>query len=174
MSNIRFIPAPISIQFSKATSNYELFKREFDSFNESDSDPVGQWLKMAKARGETKESDQVMLTLLVELHRKVDQIASRLENNKKAFVPLDFNEQIDGINFDYFKIKNSIFDVGVEYYGRVSMPTFPKRDVAIFFAPIDQQTAKITIIHERDRKEWDSYVTSRERAMIREMKNKKE
>lgn len=174
MMDIRLIPAPISVVFSLEDGESERFKREFDSLSESDDDAVGQWLKLAKARGETSESDQVMLTLVTELHRKVDQILKKLENSESELIPLDREAEIDGINFDFFALKDELFVGGKKYYGRISMPTFPKRDVAVYFKALDGWTAEIVLMHQRDRKEWDSYVTSRERAMIRELKEKNE
>jgi len=174
MMDIRLIPAPISIEFVLDDNDSEAFKREFDSLSESDDDAVGQWLKLAKARGETSESDPVMLTLVTELHRKVDQILKKLENRENELIPLEKEADIDGINFDFFAIKADRFVPGKKYYGRISMPTFPKRDVAVYFKTLDGRTAEIVLMHQRDRKEWDSYVTSRERAMIRELKEKNE
>lgn len=174
MMDIRLVPAPISLEFSLDENENERFKREYDSLAESDDDAVGQWLKLAKARGETSESDQVMLTLVTELHRKVDQILKRLENRENEFITLEEESEIDGINFDFFALKTDRFVPGKKYYGRISMPTFPKRDVAVYFKAMDNRTAEIVLMHQRDRKEWDSYVTSRERAMIRELKEKNE
>lgn len=174
MMDIRLIPAPISVTFSLDDEENERFKREYDSLAESDDDAVGQWLKLAKARGETSESDQVMLTLVTELHRKVDQIIQKLEKSENELIPLENEAEIDGINFDFFALKSDLFIPGKRYYGRVAMPTFPKRDVAVYFKALDGRTAEIALMHQRDRKEWDSYVTSRERAMIRELKEKNE
>ena len=81
---------------------------------------------------------------------------------------------INSIGFEHFKIKESLFKEGVEYYGRVQMPVHPKRDIAIFFSAIDNSLAKITKIHERDEKEWSAYLTSRERVLIREAREKRE
>ncbi len=172
--DIRLIPAPISLEFALDDDNSERFKREFDSLAESDDDAVGQWLKLAKARGETSESDQVMLTLVTELHRKVDQIIKKLENKENELLSLEQEAEIDGINFDFFALQEALFEPGKKYYGRISMPTFPKRDVAVYFKALDGRTAEIVLMHQRDRKEWDGYVTSRERAMIRELKEKNE
>ena len=168
--DIRLIPAPISIAFSEDSAESEVFKREFDSLSESDDDAIGQWLKLAKARGETGESDQVMLTLMIELHRKVDQIIAKLDKSEKLPIPLEEMIDIDGINYDYFSIKEPVLESRKRYYGRISMPTFPKRDVAIYFDAVDRQTGMIVMMHHRDRKEWDSYIAARERTMIREMK----
>ncbi len=54
------------------------------------------------------------------------------------------------------------------------MPIFPKRDVAIFFEALDEKTAKITRINESDESDYNGYVTARERAMIRELKEMKD
>jgi hypothetical protein len=53
------------------------------------------------------------------------------------------------------------------------MPVHPKRDVAVFFTALNENIAHIQKMHERDIKEWNSYVTARERVLIREMREKK-
>ncbi len=172
--NIRLIKAPLNLKFSYADKDrYPIFKREFDKLSEYDEDPVGQWLKMAKARGETKESDQVMLTLIVELHRKIDEITKILKNEKTEMLKLDYDSKIDEIGFEHFKIEEELFEKEKIYYGRIPMPIFPKREVAVFFKAIDKQIAKIEMMHERDRQDWNSYVAARERVMIRERKAKR-
>jgi len=70
-------------------------------------------------------------------------------------------------------LKEELLEEGELYYGRVSMPVHPKRDVAIFFQAESKTLAKIVKIHERDEKEWASYMTARERVLIRELKERK-
>lgn len=168
----RLVKAPLSICYSEFT-NQETLLREFNMLSESDDDPVGQWLKLAKARGETSDSDQVMLTLMIELHRKIDNLTAYVKNEKTQYVKLDYNAQIDSIGFENFRVKNGEFQKGVEYYGRLSMPVFPKREVPIFFIGVDSNLVSIKKLHQRDRKDWDAYFTARERVMIRELKAKK-
>ena len=50
------------------------------------------------------------------------------------------------------------------------MPTYPQREIGVFFTAVDGRLAKIERIHDRDEKEWGSYVTARERILIRELK----
>ncbi|NPA82003.1 MAG: hypothetical protein GXO31_05295 [Epsilonproteobacteria bacterium] len=172
--SIRLVKAPLKIAFSRADKDrYKLFKREFDKLSEYDEDPVGQWLKMAKARGETKESDQVLLTLIVELHRKVDEITKILKNEEIEFLKLDTESMIEEIGFEHFKIEDDLLEEGLQYYGRIPMPIFPKREVAVFFTAVSENIAKIDLMHERDRVDWDAYVAARERVMIRERKAKR-
>lgn len=172
MSEIRLIPAPIAMVFEDISTNSEMLEREFNQLNESDEDPIGQWLKLAKARGETNESDPVLLSLMVELHRKIDKLEQILTMNTPNRLVLSHESQIESIGFEHFKLKEEALEKGKRYYGRVEMPVHPKRDIPMFFEALSPSLAKITRIHERDEKEWASYMTARERVMIRQMKGR--
>jgi len=167
---IRLIPAPLKISYDIADQNSDAYEREYHLLSETDDDPIGQWLKIAKAKGETKESDPVLLNLLVELHRKVDQLTQLVKNETPERIELSNSTEIESIGFEHFQLKEPSFKAGMLYYGRIEMPIFPKRDVPVWFVALDRKIAKIERIHERDEKEWNSYVVARERVMIREMK----
>ncbi len=173
MSDIRLVPAVLNIEFDLVSKNRELFQKEFNKLAHSDEDPVGQWLKLAKARGETNESDQVLLTLLVELHRKVDELSAYVKNERPEFVPLSNKGEIDSIGFEHFRLAKNQLIVKEEYYARVSMPTFPKREMPLYFTAIDEKTAEIKLLHEQDEKDWNAYMVARERVMIRQQRAKK-
>ncbi len=171
MSNsIRFVVAPLVIEFEEAKNNYDVFKREYDSLSEYEEDPIGQWLKLSKAKGETKESDQVLLTLMIELHRKIDALTMLIKNEEKEYVKLTHIGKIDAIGYDHFRFENKILKIDTEYYARISMPVFPKREISLFFKAIDENIAEITLMHQKDNKDWSAYMVARERVMIRELK----
>ena len=48
MSDVRLIPAPISISFSQSTLDDEHYEREYQALSGVDDDPIGQWLKQVK------------------------------------------------------------------------------------------------------------------------------
>ena len=171
---MRLVPANLDIVFEEADNRESEFLREFDKLSGNEDDPLGAWIKRAKAKGDTKESDQVILTLLVELHRKFDELNAYIKNEKFIKLELAQSSVLDGINFENFRIKEAKFKSGESYYGRIFMPIFPKRDVAIFFEALDEKTAKITRINESDESDYNGYVTARERAMIRELKEMKD
>lgn len=171
--SVRLVSAPISLVFDEIQTDKELYLREFQQLSDSDEDPINQWLKLAKAKGEVSNTDPVLLNLVVELHKKIDALERFLKNEEPKRVSLIYEADIESIGFEHFKIKEPIFTEGVEYYGRVQMPVHPKRDIAIFFTAMDGSLAKITKIHERDEKEWSAYLTSRERVLIREAREKR-
>lgn len=173
--SVRLVNAPISISFSESTQeNKELFLREYDKATQTDNDPITQWLKVAKARGETVDSDAVVLNLLIELHRKIDSLEKYIKNEPSTLVSLSFNEDIQSIGHEHFKLVNPVLVAGMDYYGRITMPVHPKRDISIYFQAVDTALATITKIHTRDEQEWSMYLTARERILIREMKESKE
>jgi hypothetical protein len=173
MSIPRLVSAPISIYFSEADANKEAFEREYQQLNESDDDPISQWLKLAKARGDTRETDPVLLQLVVELHRKIDSLEMFLKDEVPKRIPLTTSSKIDSIGFEYFKLDEAVLESGRVYYGRIEMPVYPKHDVGVYFEATSSSLAKIIKMHERDEKEWGAYMTARERVLIREAREKK-
>lgn len=173
MDAVRYVNAPLSLHFGEASYEDEDFKREFDSLASSDDDSVGEWLRLAKARGDTSESDTVLLTLVVELHRKIDELNQTLKGEEPLWIPLKNSASIIGIGYGHFKLSEALLKEDTLYYGRIAMPVFPKRNIAIYFKAFKPDEGKIELIHERDEKDWNAYVVARERIMIREMRAKK-
>lgn len=172
--SVRLVKVSIGLVFSEVGSNIETFLKEFHKIDESSEDPISNWLKIARAKGDTQDTDPILLNLIVELHRKVDTIEKLLKNEEPERLSLASKAEIESIGFEHFKLSEDVLQVGVEYYGRVTMPIHPKRDLALFFTAIDKSLAKITKIHKRDESEWGVYLTARDRALIREAKESKE
>lgn len=174
MNKPRLVPAPISIVFSESDLKKEAYEREYQQLSESDDDPISQWLKLAKARGETAESDPILLNLMVELHRKIDALEMFLKNETPKRVSLTNEAFVKAIGFEHFELSEPFLQKDKEYYGRIAMPVHPKRDIGIFFKALSSTLAQIIRMHERDEKEWAAYMTARERILIRELKEKKQ
>jgi len=174
MSLPRLVPAPISIYFSNADLDKEAYEREYQQLSETDDDPISQWLKLAKARGETRDSDPVLIELMVELHRKIDALEMFLKDEVPKRISLTNMAKIDSIGFEHFKLEFDDLEEKKVYYGRIEMPVYPQRDVGVFFEAQSKNLAKILRIHERDEKEWNAYMTARERILIRELREKKQ
>ncbi len=166
---MRYINAPLVLEYDVDGGSVE-FKHEYDSLSSVDDDSIGEWLRIAKARGATEDSDQILLSLVVELHRKMDEMNAFMRGERRSFLTLTCKGDIEAINHEYFRLKEGLFREGEEYYGRIEMPFFPKRKVPIYFKAISKNEASIVLLHERDVSDWSAYVVARERVMIREMK----
>jgi hypothetical protein len=166
MEKIRLIPAIIDFEFDEYDGEKQ---KEFDILGSETDDPIGQYIKLAKAKGETKDTDPVLLELLIALHRKVDELTAIIKNEEKNYLPLKYKTKITEIGFDYFKIEDDLFE-NKKYYGRMHLPVFPPRVVPVIFSGFKKNIAKIEFMHERDEKDYNAYIMARERAIIRQMK----
>ena len=115
-----------------------------------------------------------MLTLLVELHRKVDALTAIVKNEETHYLELLHVGVVDGVGFEHFSVEDGVLEIGKRYYGRILMPLFPKREVPLFFEAVEPNLAKIEMMHDSDMSDWNAYVVARERLMIRQMKADKD
>ncbi|MDP3267312.1 MAG: hypothetical protein Q8M39_10845 [Sulfuricurvum sp.] len=170
MNEVHLIEAPLEVEFDIAESNLQDFEREYDTIGESDDDAIGQWLRVAKAKGETSDSDPVVLHLIVELYRKIDRLEQIITDSVPTYFPLHHKELISRIGFEHFEISEPLFQQGKRYYGRIVLPLQNKKVVPLYFEAQSTTLAKIVRVHSRDEKEWGAYAMSRERLKIRQLK----
>ena len=166
---IRLIPAIVDFEFDEYNDEMQ---KEFDLLGSETDDPIGQYIKLAKARGETKDTDPVLLELLIALHRKVDELTAIVKNEKKEYIPLKYKTRIIEIGFEYFKIEENLFKTDLKYYGRMALPVFPPRLVPVILIGVNKNLANIEFLHERDEKDYNAFIMARERAIIRQLKAK--
>jgi len=168
---MRFVKAFIKISFDFYNNKYQ---EEFDKLGSESADPIGQYIKLAKARGDTRDTDPVLLELLIAMHRKIDELSAYIKNEKKELLPLKLKSETEGLGFEYFKIKDNLLEKNKRYYGRFNLPVFPERVVPVIFEGFEENIAKIIHMHEKDEKDYNAFIMARERAIIREMRGKDE
>ena len=169
----REVKTSISIELQEMGEGGSGFEEEFESLSEIDDDPIGHWLRLAKARGETRDSDMLVVNLIVELYRKDDEVSRLIKQEEGVLIELDSVAKIIALGHRIFSIEGELFREGAEYYARINMPVFPRRTIPLFFTAIDPSKGRIIKIHERDEKDMDGYIVARERSLIREQREKK-
>ncbi|RAX53828.1 hypothetical protein CCY99_05455 [Helicobacter sp. 16-1353] len=169
----RIIKAPLKIEFSKIDNNEEIFKNEFDLLSENNDDPIGSWLKNIRARGKIVDESEPIIQLLVELHRKIDALSNSINtmnSEKKEYIALDSTLYLDSIGHNLLVFANDVLESHKKYYARLDIAVFPIRKIPIFFEALKPKIAKIILMHNRDVVDFDNYIASRERSIIRELK----
>jgi hypothetical protein len=170
MKDVHLVEAVLEVEFDTAEANAVEFEREYEVFGDGDDDAIGQWLRVAKAKGETSESDPVVLHLIVELYRKLDRLEQIVTNTAPRHFPLNHKGMARRIGFEHFELSEPLLDEGTRYYGRIVLPIQNRKIVPIYFEALSKTLAKIVRIHSPDEKEWDAYMMSRERKKIRQLK----
>jgi hypothetical protein len=170
MNEVHLVEVMLEVEFDMAEANTIEFEREYETLGEGDDDAIGQWLRVAKAKGETSDSDPVVLHLIVELYRKLDRLEQIMTNSVLDHFALSFKGAVSRIGFEHFEVHEPIFLKGERYYGRIVLPLQNRKVVPMYFEAQSEILAKIVRIHTPDEKEWDAYMMSRERKKIRQLK----
>jgi hypothetical protein len=170
MNNVRFVPAALDLAYEEVDQNVEKFEREFNVISESEENSITQGIKHVKMRGETDETNLLMLNILSELYRKMDKIEQLLVHGNPKRLALACEGYIESIGLEHFKLTENILEPGKHYYGRLELTTFPKREIAFYFEGVEPSVAKIEKIHVRDKEAWGYFMTACERIMIRQLK----
>ena len=59
LNKVHFTDVILQIDYEEAEgTKYDFFKREFDTLSEFEQDPIGEWVKIAKAK---REIDEMMM-----------------------------------------------------------------------------------------------------------------
>lgn len=168
---MRIINAPLQIAYNALDSaNESLFKAEFDRLSENNDDPISAWIRTTRARGKVIDENEPILQLLIELHRKIDALSAQINNESKSYVALESTAVLKSIGHNLLIFSEDLLEVGVKYYARLDIAVFPTRKIPLFFNALDSKTAEIYLMHGRDEVDFDSYITARERSIIRERK----
>ena len=167
----RLIKVALNISYQKIHCDDD-FKDEFDLLSQDNNDPIGMWLKNMRAKGRIIDDSEPLFQLIVELHRKVDLLSESLNNQSREYVPLEKNAILDSIGHNLIIFKDEVLKPSSKYYGRLDIAVFPKRFMPFYFIANDESSARIYLMHERDIVDYDNYIVSRERVLIREMRNK--
>jgi len=170
MENIRFVTAFLKIAFEPSSVENTTFIQEYYALLQINDDPLGLWLKSSKIRKEAEASDQVLLTLLIELHRKIDKLTHLSTSEKPLYLPLALQGSLKAIGHGYVEFDSNLLNPKESYYARIDMPTFPRRQIPIFFEAQSECVGKIVMMHEDDENDWNAYMVACERVMIRQMK----
>lgn len=172
MENIRLVPAFLKIAYEPSALDNMTFMQEYYALLQMNDDPLALWLKSSKIRKEAESSDQVLLTLLIELHRKMDQLIHASTSDKPLHIPLATQANLKAIGHGAIAFQDAVLSPDENYYARIDMPTFPKRQIPIFFEAQSESLGKIVMMHEDDENDWNTYMMACERMMIRQMKGK--
>jgi hypothetical protein len=170
MNDIWLVEAPLTIDFEDTNDREREFERDFGTRSETDDDAIGQWLRSAKAKGDTSDSDPVVLHMIVELYRKMDRLEHLILGNAPTRIGLADHGEIDKIGLEYFELSEALLETSKNYYGRLDLPIHPRREISLYFEAITPTLGKIIRMHSGDESEWGVYMRARERIMIRQLK----
>lgn len=164
MLDCKLIPYQIFVEFQ--IDNNGEFELEFNSKRAD----IQEWLIHEKAHGEAENSDPLVLKLLVELHKKIDELSDIINSKNEPIVKLANNQVTSEISFDGFKFSHHCLNKNEIYFARLKVPDSFKKNILVYFKAIDEMTAKIERISLNDERQWSSFVAQSQMMQIRKQK----
>jgi len=161
---MKFVRIAASISFEEIGDRMSEFEREFEGFSETDSNPVDDFIQKMKAREGKNAPDVMTITLIAELHKKVDDLTRLVKGETKEMVTLQNSQMLDFAWFDTIKLSG--LKTGTLYYARINMPLFRPREIPFFFEATDSENASITKMWPKDKNDFDGYLVSKDREEI--------
>jgi hypothetical protein len=161
---MKFVRIAAEISFEELGNKEAEFEREFETFSETDSSPVDDFIQKMKAKDGKGAPDMMTITLLSELHKKIDDLTKLLKGEARTFLQLGENQIVDFAWLDSIKLKG--LKSGTTYYARINLPLFRPRPIPFFFVAVDEENADITKMWPRDKADFDGYLMSKDREEI--------
>lgn len=153
-----------NIDFEEVGGREDEFLREFDTFSETNSNPIDDMIQKMKAKEGKNAPEDMTIFLLAELHKKVDELTKIVKGERANYVGLKNSSTVDFAWFDHLVISG--LKAGETYYARLEIPLFRPRPIPMFFKATGENSAEIIKIWARDRQEFDGYLASKEREEI--------
>lgn len=160
---MKFVRVSANICYEELSNRKDEFDREFESFSGVDSNPIDEFILKTKAK-EGYDTDPLLLALLADLHKKIDDLTRYVKNEQKTLLELSQSCALDFAWYDVIRLEG--LKVGETYYARMKAPLFRPRDIPFFFEAIDEETGKIISMWPADKADFDGYLASKEREEI--------
>lgn len=155
---------PISLSMSFSPLEGDKFEQEYQKLS-LDSDEQLLFRNL-RAKRDMSSAEAIIINLLVSLHKKVDELET--QRAKSSYLELEYkDEPLESIGFEHILLKQNILEPSKHYYARVKLPLYPKKLIAFYFEAIDETKAKITKISSSSEDEWNSFISIKEREIIR-------
>lgn len=149
---------------------------EYNSIIQLRSKSIENWLHSLKSRsGDCKcgASSVVLGEMLVHLYKKIEYLESYITKSQVSYIPLEYTARTSKLGHGIIILDSTQLVVDQNYYARFMLPTFPARCVPVFCVAKETNVLQITKIGEQDLKDYDSYIVSIEREMLKERRLQK-
>jgi len=161
---MKFVRVAANIAFEEVGERANEFEREFELFSSTDTNPVDDYIQKLKAKEGKNAPDDMLIFLVAELHKKVDELTKIVKGSTTVYIPLAFEGQVDFAWYDTLKIDG--LRGGAEYYARIELPLFRTRQIPLFFCAGEDGICKITKMWPTDKADFEGYLASKDREEV--------
>ena len=170
----RLVDASLQIELQAFDDSIALeATKEYDTITQLHGNSIDKWLSSLK----TKSSDckcgggtAILGEMLVHIYKKLEHLENLITDSSTQYIPLQYSSHTKQLGHGVILLDSVPLIAETKYYVRLFLPIFPVRCVPLFAIAKEDGILQINKIAERDMKDYDSYIVSIEREMLRARK----
>ena len=175
----RLVDASLQIELQVLDDSIELeVIKEYEVITQLHANSIDKWLSSLKAKsGDCKcgGGTAILGEMLVHIYKKLEHLENLITDSHEKYIPLKHSihtKQLGhgAIILDSTMLDSASLEIDKQYYVRLFLPVFPVRCVPLFAIAKDTQILQIKKMADRDLKDYDSYIVSIEREMLKARK----
>lgn len=170
----RLVDASLQIELQVLDDSIELEAiKEYEVITQLHANSIDKWLSSLKAKsGDCKcgGGTAILGEMLVHIYKKLEHLENLITDSHEKYIPLKHSIHTKQLGHGAIILDSTPLEIDKQYYVRLFLPVFPVRCVPLFAIAKDTQILQIKKMADRDLKDYDSYIVSIEREMLKARK----
>lgn len=143
---------------------------EYNLITQLHNNSIDRWLHSLQVKSMNCKcggSTLVLGEMLIHIYKKLEYIENLIVGSEMQYIPLKNIAHTQKLGHGIIVLDSTNLEIGQNYYVRFLLPAFPARCIPIFAIAKDINVLQINRIAERDLRDYDSYIVSVEREILR-------
>ncbi len=170
----RLVDAHLQIELQALDDSIELdATQEYNAITQLHNNSIDKWLSSLKAKSSDCKcggSTAILGEMLVHIYKKLEHIENLIAGSAVQYIPLHHSTHTTQLGHGVILLDSLQLKLETQYYVRLFLPVFPVRCVPLFAVAKGEGILQIQKMAERDLKDYDSYIVSVEREMLKARK----
>lgn len=170
----RLVEARLQIELQALDDSIALeANKEYETITQLHGNSIDKWLSSLKAKsGDCKcgGGTAILGEMLVHIYKKLEHIENLITDSSTQYIPLKHSTHTTQLGHGVILLDSVHLVTESQYYVRLFLPVFPVRCVPLFAIAKDNGVLKIKKMADRDIKDYDGYIVSIEREMLKARK----
>lgn len=171
----RLVDARLQMELQAIDDSIELkATQEYDVITQLHGNSIDKWLSSLKAKsGDCKcgGGTAILGEMLVHIYKKLEHLENLIAGSEVQYIPLEHSTHTTRLGHGAILLDSPSLIPQTQYYVRLFLPVFPVRCVPLFAVAKEEGVLQITKMAERDLRDYDGYIVSIEREMLKARKS---
>lgn len=170
----RLVNVGLDVELQMLDNSIELeAMKEYDVITQLHGNSIDKWLPSLKAKSSDCKcggGTAILGEMLVHIYKKLERLENLIEGSSMKYISLQHSVHTKQLGHGVIILDSCILVPQSQYYVRLFLPVFTIRCVPLFAIAKDTQILQIKKVADRDLRDYDGYIVSIEREMLKARK----